>query len=65
MNEPKVPRYRTHISQLCLLRKMAACVANEALASAMSFMKNHAAKEMMMIHGTHTKAAFCAQISDD
>ena len=65
MKEPKVPRYRMHISQLCLLRKMAACVANEALASAMSFMKNQAARLTMMIQGTHTKAAFCAQISDD
>ncbi|EKD98199.1 MAG: hypothetical protein ACD_23C00542G0003 [uncultured bacterium] len=59
MNEPKVPRYSTHISQLCLRRKMAAWVANDALASAMSFMPNHAASEASAIHGTQMKAAFC------
>src|SRR3990167_2503996 len=63
MKEPKVPRYSKHISQLCLLRKMAACAAKEAWASAMSFMKNHAANDATTIHGTHTKAAFCAQTS--
>src|SRR3989344_1252495 len=59
MNEPKVPRYNTHISQLCLRLKMAACAAKEALASAMSFMPNQAASAVSAIHGTQMKAAFC------
>ena len=40
-----MPRYSQHISQLCLRRKITACSANEALASAMSFMPNQAASD--------------------
>src|SRR6185369_3564767 len=61
MKEPKVPRYSRHISQLCLRRKIVACVANDALASAMSFMPTHAASEAKIIQGTQMKAAFCVQ----
>ena len=32
MNEPNVPRYSQHISQLCLRLKMTAWSVNEALA---------------------------------
>src|SRR5690606_24273143 len=45
MNDPKVPTYSQNISQLCLRVKIAAWSANEALASAMSFMPNHAASD--------------------
>ena len=45
MNEPKVPRYSQHISQLCLRLKITAWSANEALASAMSFMPNQASSD--------------------
>src|SRR5690606_20900977 len=59
MNEPKVPRYSRLISQLCLRWKIAACAANDAFASAVSVMKNHAAGAAGARHGTQTDAEFC------
>ncbi|MCY1232876.1 hypothetical protein D9M72_453910 [compost metagenome] len=61
MNEPKVPTYSQHISQLCLRLKITACSANEALASAMSCMPNHAASADTTMNGTQMKPAFCSQ----
>ena len=61
MKEPKVPRYSTHMIQLCGCTKIAACAATDALASATSFMANHAATEASTIHGTQMNAAFCIQ----
>src|SRR5689334_17715289 len=58
MNEPKVPGYSTHISQLSLRPKMVAWAENEAFESAMSFTRNHATMEVSRIHGTQMNAAF-------
>ena len=60
MNEPNVPTYSQHISQLCLRLKITAWSANEARASAMSFMPNHAASEASAIGTTQMKPAFCS-----
>ena len=46
--------------QLCLRWKITACSANEALAEAMSFMPNQAAKALAAMNGTQTKPAFCS-----
>src|SRR5262249_50022737 len=40
--------------------KITACSANEALAEAMSFMPNQAAKAEMAMNGTQMKPAFCS-----
>src|SRR5438876_1018087 len=50
--------------QLCLRWKITAWSANEALAEAMSFMPNHAAKALATMKGTQMKPAFCNH-SDD
>src|SRR5579872_5392501 len=47
--------------QLCLRWKITAWSANEALAEAMSFMPNHAAKALATMKGTQMKPAFCSQ----
>src|SRR5690606_14367384 len=62
MNEPKVPRYSQHISQLCLRLKITDCSAKEALASAMSFILNQAMTAHRAMNGTQMNAAFCAQM---
>src|SRR5215471_10260506 len=50
--------------QLCLRWKITACSANEALAEAMSFMPNHAAKADAAMNGTQMKPAFCSHMGD-
>src|SRR5574343_2083028 len=62
MQEPKVPMYSQHISQLCLRLKITAWSANEALAEAMSFMPNQAAIAATAMKGTQTKPALCSQM---
>src|SRR3989344_5422158 len=62
MNEPKVPRYSQHISQLCLRLNITAWSANDARALAMSFMPNHAATVDSRMNGTQMKPAFCSHI---
>ena len=46
--------------QLCLRWKITDCSANEALAEAMSFMPNQAAKALAAMNGTQMKPAFCS-----
>ena len=46
--------------QLCLRWKITDCSANEALAEAMSFIPNQAAKALAMMKGTKMKPAFCS-----
>ena len=46
--------------QLCLRWKITDCSANEALAEAMSFMPNQAAKALATMNGTKMKPAFCS-----
>src|SRR4051794_22785899 len=62
MNEPKVPTYSQHISQLCLRLKITACSENDAFADARSFIPNHAASEFSAMNGTQMKPAFCSQV---
>ena len=62
INEPNVPKYRIHIIQLCLRRKIIACSLKLALALAKSFMPNQAASVDNRIKGTQIKPAFCSHI---
>src|SRR6476469_4608704 len=50
--------------QLCRRWKITDCSANEALAEAMSFMPNQAAKAEAAMNGTQMKPAFCSHICD-
>src|SRR5215467_4125631 len=46
--------------QLCLRSKITACSENEALAEAMSFIPNQAAKALAAMNGTQMNPAFCS-----
>src|SRR5689334_18567762 len=50
--------------QLCRRWKITDCSANDALAEAMSFMPNQAAKAEAAMNGTQMKPAFCSHIWD-
>src|SRR5574337_219267 len=60
MNEPNVPKYSQHISQVCLRLKMTACSRKDALALSMSFMPNQAAMAAAKVSHTQMKPAFCS-----
>ena len=64
MNEPKVPGTED-TSASCACGGKWPLGRKEALASAMSFMPNQAARDASAIHGTQMKAAFCVHTPQD